>query len=123
MAGEDAAMPDMIFVRRLRLEMFVGLEPSERGRRQAVLVSVRMQVDAQARRSGGYVSYAPVTEHLLALGASDRHVELIETIAEGAARAALEDARVRRVEVTVEKPDIYPQAEGVGITIVMDRGA
>ena len=117
----DAASDDVIFVRGLRLAMFVGLAPFEREWPQTVVVSVRMSVDPAVRRSGGHVSYAPVVEALLALAASDRHVELIETIAEVAARKALEDARVRRVEVTVEKPDIYPQAEAVGITIAMDR--
>ena len=120
---DEGADLDVIFVRGLRLEMFVGLEPFERERRQVVLVTVRMRVDSQVRRSGGHVSYAPVVEHLLALGASDAHVELIETIAEDAARKALEDARVRRVEVTIEKPDIYPRAESVGVTIAMDRTA
>ena len=115
--------PDTVFVRRLRLAMFVGVAEFERHWRQTVLVSVRMQVDPQARRGGGYVSYAPVVEHLLAMEAAGRHVELIETIAESAARKALEDARVRRVEVTVEKPDIYAQAEGVGVAIVMGRDA
>ena len=112
---------DVIRVSRLRLTMFVGLEPSERERRQTVLVSLAMQVDAEVRLSGGYVSYAPVVEHLLALGASERHVDLIETLAEEAAAKALEDARVRRVEVTVEKPDIFAEAESVGVTITVDR--
>lgn len=117
----EADEPDVVFVRRLRLAMFIGVAEFERHWRQTVLVSVRMRVDAEVRRSGGYVSYEPVVEHLLALEATGRHVELIETIAESAARKALEDERVRRVEVTVEKPDIYAQAEGVGLTVVMHR--
>ena len=122
MARARRAAPDVVFVRRLRLALFVGVEPSERERRQTVLVSVRIEVDPAVRASGGYLSYAPVVERLRALAASEGHVELVETIAEIAARAALEDPRTLRVEVTVEKPDIYPEAEGVGVTIAIGRG-
>ena len=113
---------DVIAVRRLRLLMSVGVLPFERSWRQTVLVSVRMLVPSPVRRSGGYVSYAPVVEHLRALAASGEHVELIETLAERAARRALADERVAAVEVTVEKADVFPDADGVGITIRMARG-
>lgn len=119
--GEHEAGKDVVFVRGLRLAMFCGVEAFERERRQTAVISVRMEVTAAVREAGGYVSYAPVVEHLLALAASEEHVELIETIAEIAARKALEDPRVMRVEVTVEKPDIFPEAEAVGIAITMSR--
>ena len=112
---------DVVFVRGLRLSMGIGVDPSEIGRRQAVVVHVRMEVDPALRASGTYVSYAPVVEHLLALGASDRHVDLVEEVAEIAAAKALEDPGVVRVEVTVEKPDIFPEADAVGVTITRTR--
>ena len=112
---------DVIFVRELTLLMHVGVEPFEEAWRQRVSVSLRLLVPASVRRSGGYVSYAPVVEHLRALAASGRHVPLIETLAEEACRVALEDARVERVEATVAKRDVFPDAAAVGITIAMGR--
>lgn len=113
--------PDIVFVRDLRLQMPIGVDPSEIGRSQTVLVSVRMEVDPALRRTGAYVSYAHVVEHLLALAASGRHVDLVEEVAESAAEKVLEDPEVVRVEVTAEKPDIYPEAGAVGCTIVRGR--
>lgn len=113
--------PDIVFVRGLRLSMEIGVEPSEFGRTQTVVVSVRMEVSPELRRTGAYVSYSHVVEHLIALAASGRHVELLEHVAESAARKALEDPEVMRVEVTVEKPDVFPEAEAVGCTITVTR--
>ena len=118
MSGEGP--PDVVLVRGLRLSMGIGVEPSERGRRQAVVVSVRMEVDPAIRGTDAYVSYAPVVEHLLAM-AEGEHVDLVEQVAEGAARKALEDPHVLRVEVTVEKPDVFPRAAGVGCAITRAR--
>ena len=113
--------PDIVFVRGLRLRMPIGVDPSELGRSQTVIVSARMEVDPALRRSGAYVSYAPLVEHLLALAASGRHIELVEHVAESAAAKALEDPEVVRVEVTVEKADIYPEAEAVGCVLTRGR--
>ena len=115
------AEPDVVFVRRLRLAMFVGVAEFERQWRQTVLVAVRMEVNPTLRRMGAYVSYAPVVEHLLALAASGRHFEFVEYVAESAEAKALEDPGVMRVEVTVEKSDIYPEAEGVGCVLIRTR--
>ena len=116
----DAPSRDVVFVRGLRLSMAIGVEPSERGRRQAVVVDVRMEVDPSLR-AGDYVSYAPVVEHLLALAEAGRHVDLVEEVAEIAAAKALEDPGVLRVEVTVEKPDIFPEADAVGVIVARTR--
>jgi dihydroneopterin aldolase len=49
---------------------------------------------------------------------AERHVNLIETLAERIASLVLEDRRVREVSVRVEKLDIFPDAASVGIEIV-----
>ena len=116
-----APPPDVVFVRGLRLSMGIGVDPSEIGRRQTVVVHVRMEVDPALRAAGRYVSYAPVVEHLVARAASGRHVDLVEDLAGDAAAKALEDPGVLRVAVTVEKPDVFPDADAVGVTIERGR--
>ena len=111
---------DVVRVRRLRLSMSIGVLPEERRARQEVWVSVAMRVPAELRRSGGYVSYAPVVGALQTL-ARGGHVDLVEQVAEHAARGAMGDPNVAEVEVTVEKPEIFEDAESVGVTIRMDR--
>ncbi|PZX18513.1 dihydroneopterin aldolase [Palleronia aestuarii] len=112
---------DEIFVKNLRLAMSIGVEPFEREWRQPVQVSLLIRVSSAIRRSGAYYSYAPAVEHLREIASSGEHIDLIETLAEIAGRRVLEDTRVDSVEVSVAKPDIFHDAEAVGITILMTR--
>jgi dihydroneopterin aldolase len=48
---------------------------------------------------------------------SDRHIKLVETVAEEIAAMCLEDGRVSSVRVRVEKLDILPDAASVGVEI------
>ena len=49
------------------------------------------------------------------------HIELVESFAEALAAACLEDARVLKAEVRVEKPEAIPGAEAAGVTIIAVR--
>ena len=113
---------DIIFVREHVFLMSIGVLEFEKSWRQSVAVSFKMRVPSSVRATGEYVSYAPVVEYLRELSASGRHIDLIETLAEDVGRQALADARVEAVEVTVEKRDVFPDAQGVGITILMTQG-
>lgn len=48
---------------------------------------------------------------------ADRHVNLIETLAERVATACLQDMRVRSVKVRIEKLDLFTDVDSVGIEI------
>jgi dihydroneopterin aldolase len=48
-------------------------------------------------------------------------VLLVETLAERMAAVALEDPRVERARVTVEKPDAFPDVAGVGVVVERRR--
>jgi dihydroneopterin aldolase len=47
----------------------------------------------------------------------ERHVRLVETLAEALARACLLDPRVRVARVRVEKLDVFPDAVSAGVEI------
>jgi dihydroneopterin aldolase len=49
------------------------------------------------------------------------HVRLAETLAERIAIALLADARVQRVRVSVEKPDVLPDVTSVGVVVERTR--
>ena len=49
------------------------------------------------------------------------HVNLVETLAERIAALCLDIAAVRTVRVRVEKLDVYPDAESVGVEIERRR--
>lgn len=109
---------DVILIDRLSLPFFIGVHEMEKFRPQNVEISLRMYVDRAVRLAGDYASYATVSDYAIELSRTGEHIRLVEELAADLARKALEDARVERVEVTVMKNDIYPQAAGVGIRIV-----
>jgi dihydroneopterin aldolase len=75
----------------------------------------------RVRTAGAYVSYADVVEFIESRARSGEHVELVETWAENVAQFALRNELARVVRVTVQKLDIFPAAEGVGVAIERRR--
>lgn len=122
MSGVVPGGTDTICIRGLRLPFFIGVFDAERGARQAVVIDVEMKVPAAVRAGGGYVSYAPVVDYARQLSDGTEHIALVETLAERILAKALEDERVLAARVSVIKSDIYPMADGVGITVEGHRG-
>ncbi len=122
MSGRGRDGTDTIRIAGLRLPFFIGVFDAERGARQDVVIDVEMNVPAAVRLGGGYVSYAPVVDYAVALSQGSEHIALVETLAERILGKALEDSRVIHARVSVMKADIYPMADGVGITIEGRQG-
>ncbi|WP_043335928.1 dihydroneopterin aldolase [Belnapia moabensis] len=113
----------LVFVRGLALQARLGIYPHEKARPQRVIVGVELAVeDESAPASVGpddlrrVVNYESVVRAARA-AAEDGHTLLVETLAERIATAALVDPRVMTARVTVEKPDAFPDAATVGVTI------
>lgn len=107
-------------IRALRLPLFIGVLDHEREAKQDVVISVDMQVvipDRPSEQGQDYVSYAPIVDHLQGLSESDRHIDLVEELADEIFRFLFADPRVTRVRVEVMKPEIFPYADGVGVEI------
>ncbi len=113
-------MTRTIRIDRLTLPMSIGILDFEREAPQSVVISIDMTVRA-GLAEGEFVSYAPVVEHLIALSDSGRHIDLVEQLADEIFAFLFTDTRIGRASVTVMKPDIFAQAEGVGITEVRDN--
>lgn len=114
-----AATPrfDVVHIHGLTLPFVIGVFEFEKHRPQTVIIDIDMAVDAEVRRKGDYVSYAPVADLAIALSKSGEHIALVETLAELLLGKALEDRRVARARIRVLKADIYSQAAGTGVTI------
>jgi dihydroneopterin aldolase len=117
-----------VFVRRLDLQARLGVYPAEQEAAQRVFVDLEMLASEGAwagtvgpdtlERVVDYAAAAEIACHIAAEG----HVFLAETLAERIAMALLKhDERVVQVRVTVEKPDILPDAAGVGVTVERRR--
>jgi len=105
-----------IRIDRLTLPMMIGVLDFEREAPQTVAISIDIQV-GEGLATGDYVSYAPIVEHLIALSDSGRHIDLVEELADEIFAFLFTDARISGAMVTVMKPEIFAQAEGVGVTI------
>lgn len=108
---------DIVRIKGLTLPFYIGVHEFEKFRPQSVKIDVEMYVDTEVRAAGRYASYADVCDFLIALSRGDQHIVLAEHLAEATLAKALENPDVAWARVTVLKCDIYPQAEGVGVTI------
>lgn len=114
-----------MFVRNLVLPALVGVWAHERDREQRIRVNLDLLIDEEGGPAhdelAQVVSYDDVVAAVRAVIAAG-HVKLVETLAERFAERCLEDARVRSVRVRIEKLDVLPEAESVGIEIERLRG-
>jgi 7,8-dihydroneopterin aldolase/epimerase/oxygenase len=109
-----------LLIRDLVLSCDIGVFPHEQGVKQRVRINIEAELaggdQPVADRLSDTVSYADIIDGVRAL-TGDGRFNLVETLAERIATLALSQAAIRRVEVRVEKLDIYPDAGGVGVAI------
>ncbi len=113
-----------IFIKDMVAQFHVGEHAEERDVAQPIVINVVCEVDIgrsiltdDIRDTVDYVfTYEAI--HRLAL---ERSFCLIETLADTVAGLALADKRVRRTEVTIEKPRKLVDCAAVGLTICKVR--
>jgi dihydroneopterin aldolase len=108
-----------ILVRDLMLNARIGLHQHERVARQRIRVNLDLAVADGGPIDDDYdkvVCYGELVtgvRHVVGAG----HVNLVETLAERIAAMCLADPRVLSARVRVEKLDVFPEAESVGVEI------
>jgi 7,8-dihydroneopterin aldolase/epimerase/oxygenase len=111
-----------VTVRGLVLMCSIGIRRREREHAQRVRVSVDLLAgDAfpgEDRRR--IINYEKVVAAIREIARSG-HIDLCEGFAERVCAACLTDPRVERVQVWVEKLDVFPDAEGVGAILERTR--
>lgn len=110
-----------VFVRGLEIEAGIGVHDHEHGRLQRLVIDVRLDLEPQAvERLDDTVNYETVAQ-AATLIAGAGHVGLVETFAERLALACLQDRRVRRCAVRIEKPGALAGAVAPGCEVVLSR--
>ncbi len=112
-----------VFVRGLAIEALIGVRAHEKRKPQPLLVDVELDVAAGGwRRLADTVNYEHVTRQARSIAASG-HIGLVESFAHRLAMACMEEPRVLRVRVRVEKPlALAPHAAAAGVEITAVRG-
>jgi D-erythro-7,8-dihydroneopterin triphosphate epimerase len=118
-------MPDdQIEIKDLQLRTVIGINEAERKDRQDVILNIILTADlAAAGRSDNVedtVNYRTLTKRIIAL-VEGSQFQLVERLAEEVAALCLEDPRVERARVSVEKPGALRSARSVGVTLERGR--
>lgn len=111
-----------VFLRDMVLPASVGVHAFEKDAAQRIRINVDLGVDDDPLAAPGadqlsrVVDYEEVARAVRGIIASG-HVNLVETLAERIAANCLQDARVAVVRVRIEKLDIFPDTQAVGVEI------
>ena len=125
-AVEAPARTRRMFVCDLALDCLIGVHRYERDGRQRIRINLSLDVletgPVERDRLADVVNYDTLVSRIRAL-AQNGHVNLVETFAERVAAICLDDRRVRRAVVRVEKLDVFDDAESVGVEIERENAA
>lgn len=112
----------LVLIRNLEVLSRIGVHGHEHGKPQPVRINVRLTAmeSPPDDRLEHAIDYEAVTEKIRAL-ASAGHINLAETLAERIAASCLEDPRVVRACIRVEKLHALAGAEAAGVEITRTR--
>lgn len=113
-----------VTVRNLVVMCSIGIRPEEQDRPQRVQISVELTAAEDAPYPGDnrrrVINYEKVVAAVRTIAAA-QHIDLCEGLAERIAASCFADPRVAQVRVAVEKLDVFPDAEGVGVILERHR--
>src|ERR1700684_1949018 len=108
-----------VFVRDLVLPCSIGIYPREKGLRRRVRVNAELLVAAPLPRTDDFadvVNYETIVAGIKSI-TEGGHINLVETLADRIAELCLADRRVSATRVRVEKLDVWPETESVGVVV------
>jgi len=115
---------DRIHIRDLHLRCILGLTPEERREKQDVVINITFDVDlarpCATDRIEDTVDYKRIKKAVIAAVEASSYC-LVEALAERIAAICLEDEKVARVAVTVDKPGALRFARSVAVEIERSR--
>ncbi|WP_338504795.1 dihydroneopterin aldolase [Sphingomonas kaistensis] len=129
----DGLIPPALAVRSAKIHLDslavmtdIGFHDFEIGTPQRLLISVEVWLDETAAPDGDLAAGAWNYDHLrleIERIASSRRFNLQETVAREIYDWIAARAGVRALRVGTSKPDVYPNARGVGVEIASFSGA
>ena len=115
-----------ILVRDLDIAWSIGVFDHEHEAVQPIRINLELEAtdldDWEADDYGAVPCYASIAERIRAM-AAEGHVRLVETLAHRIGGLCLEDPRIQRATVRIEKPEALKNAETVGVEVVSTRPA
>lgn len=112
-----------IFIRNLCVKMSAGIYDFEKTEKQRVLFSACLDVEPNLTPSdiSDLVSYEDVCNDIRDI-AQSKHHDLLECLANEIIEGIFNTYKgVRKIDLTIEKPDIIEDAQSVGISVAKKR--
>ena len=124
MAGpSDSLLLDCrrLFLRQHEVQVHIGVHHFEKQGAQRMLINVDLYVPLalstpKADQLAEVVDYDFIRARIAARIAQG-HIELQETLADDLLASLLAHPQVRAARVSTEKPDVYPDCQGVGVEV------
>jgi dihydroneopterin aldolase len=107
-----------IFVRNLVLPFRIGIYEREAHAAQRVRINVDLVVEPPAATDAleHVLNYETIVDGVRRLAERD-HIPLVEGLADELLQLCFADPRVISARIGVEKLDVYPEAESVGVVL------
>lgn len=110
-----------LFLRNYEVQINIGVHDFEKRGEQRVLINVDLFIPL-ALSTPQKDSLQEVVDYdfmrtTIARRVEQGHIHLQETLCDDVARAMLNHPKVQAVRVSTEKPDVYPDCDGVGVEV------
>lgn len=111
-----------IVMKRVELRVRIGEHAWEKTDAQRLHLDLTLEFGFADyhNRHGGYIDYDPLRAFLKAIEERP-HTERIETLARDILAACFELTPSDRVKLTILKPDVFPEMDGVGLAYAVSR--
>ena len=114
---------DKIFLKGLSVKAYIGLLPEELAAPQTLLIDLEYATDVRLAASRDNIAdaddYAAVREFVINFLCAHRFL-LLETLAERLSAALLSQFSFQWLQLSLDKPTIFPDVDAVGVSI--ERG-
>ncbi len=115
---------DIVYIRELRIDTFIGIYDWEQQVRQTLSIDLEMATNVAATAATGELSatvdYKAISDRLIEM-IENQHFELLESLAEQIAQLVQDEFRVGWLRLRLGKPGAVPAAADVGV--VIERGS
>jgi FolB domain-containing protein len=115
---------DKVFIKNILARGIIGINDWEREKPQDILINIDLFTEARKKPVSDdvddIIDYSKVTKKVLHHAETAKRFT-VEALAEDIARICLEDIRVLKVTVRVEKPGAVRFAQTVGVEIMRSR--
>lgn len=116
-----------IYVRDLKLDMFIGICDFEKEQKQPVIINIKAKtsLEDQAWRRDDIsqvADYAPLVLCVRDL-ATKGHIGLLETFVDMIAENVMQVSHITEAWIKVEKPTIFEDANGAGVELHVTRAS